>query len=70
MRLDASQTAPTDVSPDVLAQWVSRGTPNPRAITAVQWIEVLFNDATGAPMKVVLELEQQRFAVRSAEVVR
>lgn len=70
IRLDGLAAGPTDVTPEMLAEWVSKHNPSPRDSVATQWVEILFNDAEGTAMKVVLELKNQRFAVHSAQAIQ
>ncbi|MBP6842857.1 MAG: hypothetical protein KA201_03910 [Kofleriaceae bacterium] len=70
IRLDGLAAGRTDVTPETLAEWVSKHNPSPRDSVATQWVEILYNDAEGTAMKVVLELKNQRFSVHSAQALQ
>ncbi len=63
IRLDASKAARTDVTPELLAEWVSSKLPSPRNSTVTQWVEILYNNAAGEQIKVTLRLEGPAFVV-------
>lgn len=69
IRLDARDAGPTEVTPETLADWVSHRIPSPRGSRVTRWVEIFYRDGTGRLLRVVLELQGTRFALRSAEVV-
>lgn len=69
IRLDGRDTAPTDVTPETLAEWVSKRIPNPRQSRVTSWVEIFYRNNGGQIVRVVLELEGPRFVLRMSEVV-
>jgi hypothetical protein len=71
IRIDGRDAGPSpDVTPETLADWVSSRLPSPRDSMVARWVEIFYRNGTGQLIRVVLELENHRFVLRSSEVVR
>lgn len=70
IRLDGRDAGSTNVTPETLAEWVSRRIPSPRSSRVTRWVEIFYRNADGQLMRVVLELEGTRFTLRTSEAVR
>ncbi|RME25321.1 MAG: SH3 domain-containing protein [Deltaproteobacteria bacterium] len=61
IRLDATEAAATDVSPETLATWVSNKLPSPRDSVAVDWVEILYKTPDGGHVKLTFRRDGTRF---------
>ncbi len=63
IRLDARKAKPSEVTPELLAEWVSGKLPSPRDSVATRWVEILYVDSAGNRVKVTLERVGRIFEV-------
>ena len=69
IRLDGRDTGRTPETPEKIAEWVSGKLPSPRELNVTRWVEVFYRNGGGELVRVVLELYERRFVLRSSELM-
>ncbi|MEZ4238720.1 MAG: DUF4157 domain-containing protein [Myxococcota bacterium] len=65
IRLDGRNAGHTDVTPETMLQWVQQKLPSPRGSMVTRYVEILYHDGSGSPVKLTLELVDGVFQILS-----